>query len=245
MENTKIAYLGKGRFGEAVLEELGSLNLVVLNDHNEIKITRPGLVIVASYGKIIPKDVLNIPKYGVINIHPSLLPKYRGASPIQTAILNSDKMTGISIMLMDEKMDHGAIISNIQYPISQNYTYKELEKQLAVKGAQLLIEILPKWIDGKIKAKEQDHKEASYTKVFKREDGEIDWKKTPEEIDSQVRAFNPWPGTYTIWRNKRIKILETEVIKDKLIIKKIQPEGKKPMAMEDFLRGHHGFNPLL
>ena len=244
MENRKIAFLGNGQFGEVILKELSLLGLIVLNKHNEIKKIKPDLVIVASYGKIIPKDVLNIPECGVINIHPSLLPKYRGASPIQTAILNSDKITGISIMLMDEKMDHGPIISNSQFPISRKYTYKELEKELAMRGAKLLLEILPKWIGGKIKAKEQDHEKASYTRILKRADGEIDWKKTPKEIDCQVRAFDPWPGTYTIWNNKRIKILETEIIKSKLIIKKVQPEGKKPMTLEDFLKGHHGFNPL-
>ena len=205
MENTKIAYLGKGRFGETVLNEFSSLDLIILNNHSEIKKEKPDLVIVASYGKIIPKDILDIPKHGTINIHPSLLPKYRGASPIQTAILNNDD-TGISIMLMDEKMDHGAIIASVEHKLTNKIKHKELEKQLAIKGAKLLIEVLPKWIAGKIKPKEQDHKKASYTKVFKREDGEINWKKSPEEIERQVRAFDPWPGTFTIWKNKRIKI---------------------------------------
>lgn len=240
MENTKIAYLGKGEFGRIALEELKSLDLVILKDHNEIEKIKPDLVIVASYGRIIPKYILDIPKHGIINIHPSLLPKHRGASPIQTVILNNDD-TGVSIMLMDEKLDHGPIIDSVEYKMPSRIKYWELEKQQAIKGAQLLIKILPKWIEGKIDAKKQDHKKATYTRVLKREDGEIDWKKTPEEIDAQVRAFDPWPGTYTIWKNKRIKILETEIVKDKLVIKKVQPEGKKPMTFDDFLRGHKDF----
>jgi len=215
-------------------------NIPVEYDLNKIKDV--DLIITAAYGKIIPKDILDIPKYGAINIHPSLLPKHRGPSPIQITILNGDKSTGVSIMLMDEEIDHGPIISSIEFPINKDYTYSELDSTLAEEAVKLLINTIPKWINKDIQARPQDHSKATYTKIIKKEDGEIDWKKTPQEIERQIRAFNPWPGTFTIWKGKTIKILEAEVIKDKLVIKKVQPEGKKPMTFEDFLRGHKDFN---
>ncbi|MBU2634871.1 methionyl-tRNA formyltransferase, partial [Patescibacteria group bacterium] len=208
-------------------------------------------VIVASYGKIIPKKILEIPKYGCLNVHPSLLPKYRGPSPIQTTILNGDKKTGVTIILMDEKIDHGPIISNSKFEIrNSKLTYGELNVKLAKLGVKLLIETIPKWIRGEIKIKPQDHSKATYTKILKREDGKIDWSKSAQEIERQVRAFNPWPGTFTFIKHKnktlRIKVLEADISKDnKLIIKKLQPEGKKAMSFEEFKRGYHDFDPIL
>jgi len=240
MENPKIAFLGKGQFAETILKELSLLNLVLLKDYSEIT-NNFDLLIVASYGKIIPKKFLDLPRHGSINVHPSLLPKHRGASPIQTAILNGDKVTGVSIMVMDEKMDHGPIISNLQFPISQKYNYKELETLLAVKGAKLLEEIIPIFLSGKIKAKDQDHSKATFTKILRREDGEVGLDDDPHEIERKSRAFDPWPGIYTIWKGKRIKLLEIEVEENKLIIKRVQPEGKKEMGFDDFLRGHKDF----
>ncbi|MBU3942897.1 methionyl-tRNA formyltransferase, partial [Patescibacteria group bacterium] len=151
----KIAFLGVPDFGTYILEGLikNGYEPIVLDNHEKIKEINPDLTIVASYGKIIPENVLNIPKYGTINIHPSLLPKYRGASPIQTTILNGDKVTGISIMLMDKEMDHGGIVSSIKYKVLGKPTYKELEKKLAEISIKELIEVLPRWIAGEIKAK--------------------------------------------------------------------------------------------
>jgi len=218
-------------------------------DLEEIKKIKPDLIITAAYGKIIPKEILEIPKYGALNVHPSLLPKYRGPSPIQTAILNGDKETGLTIMLMDQKIDHGPIIAQNKYKIGENITYQELEKILADQGAKLLIETLPKWIKREIKAKEQNHSKASYTKIIKKEDGKIDWNKPAQEIERKIRAFDPWPGAFTFIKKKdkkiRVKILEAELSKDnKLIIKKLQPEAKKPMSFEEFKKGYHEFNPL-
>jgi len=223
---------------------------------------KPDLIILAAYGQILPKEILEIPKFGCLNVHPSLLPKYRGASPIQAAILNGDKETGITIILMDEKMDHGKIVSNIKYQVSSNIIYEELSKELAELGAKLLIEIIPKWINNKIEAQSQDESKATYTKIIKKEDGKIDWSKPAEEIERQIRAFYPWPGSFFFWKknNKilRVKILEADVLKsedpkqfcvkcgkDYLSIKKLQLEGKKPIKINEFLRGHHDFNPLL
>ncbi|HUS49951.1 MAG TPA: methionyl-tRNA formyltransferase [Candidatus Paceibacterota bacterium] len=232
----------------------------------EIENLRPDLIISASYGQIIPKEILKIPKYGSLNVHPSLLPKYRGPSPIQQAILNGDKKTGITIYLMDEKIDHGPIISDLQFPISKKFNYQELKKELAELGLKLLLKTIPKWTNDEIKSKPQDESKASYTKIIKKEDGKIDWSKSADEIERQIRAFYPWPGTFTFWNKKRLKILEADVSKpsdnknyslgetffsDKkllvscgrnfLIIKKLQLEGKRTTNAEEFLKGHSDF----
>jgi methionyl-tRNA formyltransferase len=216
----------------------------------------PDLGIVSAYGQIIPKDILKIPKYGFINVHPSLLPKYRGPSPIQTAILNGDQKTGVTIILMDEKIDHGKIISNFQFPISnKKITYQKLSQKLAELGAELLIKTIPKWINNEIKPQPQDESKATYTKIIKKEDGKIDWSKPAEKIERQIRAFYPWPGSFTFFKKNgkilRVKILEAEISKEEkpkqlcikcgknyLAIKKLQPENKKPMTAEDFKRGY-------
>jgi len=200
------------------------------------------LIIVAAYGQILPKNILDIPKYGCLNIHPSLLPKYRGPSPIQATILNGDAEIGVSIVKMTEKLDAGPIVakSKIQNPKSK-ITYTELHDQLADLGAKLLSKTIPDWITGKIKPQAQDESKATYTKIIKKEDGRIDWKNTPEYIERQVLALNPWPGTYTLYKGKILKILKIEIINNKLIIKEVQPEGKKPMSFEDFLRGHQDY----
>jgi len=227
----------------------------VLNYKLQATRMKPDLIIIAAYGEIIPKEILEIPKHGCLNVHPSLLPKYRGPSPIQTIILNGDKETGTTIILIDEKMDHGPIITNRQLPISDpKITTDELSKELAVLSIDLLVEIIPKWINGEIKARPQDKSKATYTKIIKKEDGKINWKKSAIEIERQIRAFYPWPGTFTFWKGKRIKILKAETSKtapennlaikcgkDYLIIKKLQPEGKKPIEINDFLRGHPDF----
>jgi len=199
-----------------------------------------------------------MPKYGALNIHPSLLPKYRGASPIQTTILNGDRETGVTIILMDEEMDHGNIISNSKFLISNKPTYEKLSEKLADVGAELLIKTLPDWISGKIKAGPQDHSQATFCKIIKKEDGKIDWNKSAEEIEKQIRAYSVWPTTYT----QNLKILEADLENKKtdkiigevfldenknlcvqtgdgiLILKQVQLEGKKPMPIKDFLNGH-------
>ena len=198
------------------------------------------LIVVASYGKILPKEILEIPKHGSLNVHPSLLPKYRGAAPIQSAIMNGDKETGVTIMLMDEQIDHGPIIAQKKTAVGSNETYFQLHDRLAELGASLLIDTIPDWIGGKIRLAPQDENKATYTKILTKEDGEINWEKSPQEIDRQIRALNPWPGVYTVQQKKRIKILRARIENGKLLIEQIQPEGKKPMTFEDFKRGHSG-----
>jgi len=209
----------------------------------QFPISKPDLIVVAAYGQIIPKEILKIPRYGCLNVHPSLLPKYRGPSPIQAAVLNGDKETGVTIIKMTEKVDAGPIIANIKYQISNiKINYETLHNKLAELGADLLIKTIPLWIKGKIKEKLQDESKASYTKILTKEDGLINWRDPIEKIERQIRAFNPWPGAYTIYRGKMLKILEADIVNNQLILKKVQLEGKKPMRFEDFLRGHQDFN---
>ena len=225
---------------------------------NQLKELKPDLFIVASYGKIIPEEILEIPKLGTINIHPSLLPRWRGPSPIQSVILAGDKETGVSIMLLDKEMDHGNIISNVKFQITNDAKYKELEEKLIKESGKLLIETLPKWIGGEIKPKAQNHKQAIYCQIIKKEDGKINWNESAEIIDRKIRALNPWPGTYFEACDKNFKILDAEIklfhnsielwntrkigeffcenkrlmVKCKdgvLILKNVQPESKKPM----------------
>jgi len=231
----------------------------------------PDLIILADYGKIIPKEILNVPKYGCFNIHPSLLSRWRGSSPIQFTILNNERETGVTIILMDEKVDHGPIIANEKLKMkNEKLTYEELLRELANLGAVLLIETIPKWLNGEIKPIPQDESKVTYAKLLKKEDGKIDWTKSAEEIERQIRAFYPWPGTFAKIQNdkskfKIIKILKADVLitqKEKkigevfltddkklavqtgqncLILRKLQLEGKKPINFEEFLLGHKDF----
>lgn len=211
----------------------------------KIENLNPDLIIVADYGQIIPKEILDLPKYGCLNIHPSLLPKYRGPSPIQATILNGDKETGVTIIKMTEKIDAGPIIAQSKFKNQiSKMNFLQLRNKLAELGAELLIKTIPFWINGQIKPKKQLEKKATFTKILKKEDGLINWQKSAEEIERQIRALNPWPGTYTFYQGKRLKILEAEAINHQLVIKKVQLEGKKPVAFKDFLHGHPDFNLL-
>lgn len=175
---------------------------------------KPDLIILAAYGKILPKEILDMPKYGAINVHPSLLPKYRGASPIQFAILNGEEETGTTIMLMNEKVDEGPILSQEKIKIAVDETYESLEKKLSDISAKLLIKTLDRWIILKemsnltkdaLKPQEQDNSEASYTKILNKKDGQINWQKPAIEIERQIRAFYPWPGSFTSFTPKSLK----------------------------------------
>lgn len=231
----------------------------VSNIKYQVSSIKPDLIILAAYRQILPKEILEIPKFGCLNIHPSLLPKYRGPSPIQTTILNGDKETGLTIILMDEKIDYGPILAQREWEIPiTKITYEKLSKKLAELGIELLVKTIPKWINSEIKPQPQDESKATYTKIIKKEDGKINRSKPVQEIERQIRAFYPWPGSFFFWKGKRIKIIEAEAVekfpKDKfavkcgkgyLIIEKLQMESKKPMEINEFLRGHHDFNPLL
>ena len=197
--------------------------------YSKIKELKPDIIITAAYGQVIPKNILNIPKFGCINIHGSLLPKYRGASPIQYAILNGDDETGITIIEMNEKMDEGAIISQKDIKIENTDTASSLHDKLSNLSANLLLETLPKIFEKKIEYITQDHNKATYTKILKKENGKIDWKKNANEIENMIRAFYPWPGTYSEFsptspvkgilnlefRIKRLKIIKAKILETK------------------------------
>ncbi|MDP1629031.1 MAG: methionyl-tRNA formyltransferase [bacterium] len=239
----------------------------------------PDLAVVAAFGMIFSKEILEIPKYGFLNVHASLLPRWRGPSPIQAAILNGDAETGVTLMLINEKMDEGPTLANAELRIKNSeLAAGELSKKLSDLGAELLIEILPKWLTGEIKSQEQDHSKATYCKIIKKEDGEIDWNKSAEYIERMTRAFWLWPSAYTFFKitnhksqitnqiqNSKpktiLKIIKAEIAKENnhqigevflssnqkpavrcgegsLILELVQPEGKKPMTGEKFLKGH-------
>jgi len=230
-----------------VLAQKYGLTIYQPKDKNElleiIKKLQPDLAIVAAFGMLFPKEILAVPKYGFINIHPSLLPKYRGPTPIQTAILNGDEKTGVSLFLIDEKMDHGPILAKreLEFPIS-NFQFPILSQKLAELGADLLIETLPDFVVGKITPLPQNELQATYTKKFSTQDAYIEPKDLEEaqekggdkavEIDRKIRALNPEPGTFTLILSKgglkRTKLLEAKIIDGKLKITKIQVEGGKP-----------------
>jgi methionyl-tRNA formyltransferase len=227
---------------------------------DEIKKAHPDLLLVASYGQIIPQNILKIPKLGSVNIHASLLPKYRGASPIRAAILNNEKKTGVSLILMDEKMDHGPIVATKQTEINKDEDYTQLSTKLTVLAAELCDEALSKFMAGQIKPISQNHKFATFTKLIKTSDARINWGKPSEEIARGIRAFSQSPGAWTTLDGKIVKIYEAEpfmptpillpgkIFKHKnglavkaldagLQIKTIQPAGGRKMSGIDFTNG--------
>ncbi len=229
----------------------------------KLKIPDADVGVVAAYGKIIPAEIINLPRLGILNIHPSLLPKYRGPTPLQTTILNGEKETGVTIIKIDEEADHGPVVAISNKVQVTSKKYEELQEELAKLGAELLIKILPEYLAGKIEPQPQDHSLATFTKKFTRDDAKISWDKTAEEIDRQIRALNPEPGVWTLWNSKVLKILEAEIggegrgqngqviqkenkiavgtTEGWIVLKTIQLEGKKATSAEDFVRGNKDF----
>ena len=229
---------------------------------------KPDLVIVAAYGKIIPKAALEIPGFGFINIHVSLLPKYRGPSPIQNAILNGEKQTGITIMLMDEGVDTGDILKQKIVKIAQGDNTETLTKKLSDVGANFLLEIIPLLIEQKIEPQKQDFSKATFCQLIEREDGHIYWNNSAESIFNRYRALTPWPGIFSYWKNDsnivRLKLIsisfqkmnpvgkhykEGEVFEigddigvqtsqGVVILKEIQKESKKTVLAKEFINGY-------
>lgn len=198
------------------------------------------LGICAAYGKIIPETVIKQFKFGILNIHPSLLPKYRGASPISSAIANGDVETGVTIIKMDKEMDHGPIVTFFKEDIFPNDTTESLRERLFERSKDVLIQLIPAYILGKVKPKEQNEKEATFTKVLTREDGFINLKeKTPQEAERFLRAMNPWPGAWTRLENqKRLKLLKAHLEEGKLVLDEVQLEGKDPVSWKQFKEGY-------
>ncbi len=210
---------------------------------NKLREFKPEFGVVAAYAKIIHKSVIELFPKEIIGVHPSLLPKYRGASPIQSVILAGEEKTGVTLYLMDEKVDHGRIVSSIKYQVSSRDTYLTLEKKLAELGGKLLVGTIPRYLDNQVILKSQVESEATFTKKFETEDGYVDVKELDQallgqnyekatEIDRKIRALNPEPGVWTIRGNKRVKLLEAALQNKTLVLKTIQEEGKKPKEIK-------------
>ena len=198
----------------------------------KLKIGSVDLAVVAAYAKILPAWVIEYFVRGVVGVHPSLLPKYRGATPIQSAILNGEKKTGVTLFLIDEKVDHGQILVNKESRIMNNESSESLHDRLAELGADLLIETLPKFVNGEIKPQTQNEAEATYTKKFETEDAFVDLEKDdPDVVMRKINALNPEPGVYTIRDGKRVKILAAELKDGKLKLTRIQEAGGMAKAV--------------
>lgn len=247
----KIVFFGSGPYVDGIIEilkrEFDVVRIVSSKEKfteelfNELRSYDVKVAILASFGQIIPSTVLNMFPLGIINIHPSLLPKYRGPTPVQTAILNGDQSTGVSIMKLDEQVDHGPILAQIEAKIEQNDTSESLYTRLFELGANEIVKMLPKYISGDLKLSEQNHANATFTEHLTRKSGEInlDELRSNEELDRMIRAYYPWPGVWFIARspmNANSK-LNNKVVK-LLPEGKIQVEGKNAMPMKDFLNGY-------
>lgn len=197
--------------------------------------------LVASYGKIIPKDILEIPTHGTLNIHPSLLPKYRGPSPIETAILNGDEETGVTIIKLDEEVDHGPILAITKIELNDKYNAEILRDKLAEEGSMLLTRILPDYLSNKVAPAEQDHNLATFTTKFTKENGFLDQQASPLANYRKILALNPWPGTYMDFPGPkgkiRIIVKQAHLDGDKLVYDRVVPEGRKEMDWQSFLNG--------
>jgi len=231
----------------------------------EIQNLKADLIILVAYGKILPQTVLSAPRLGAINIHPSLLPKFRGPSPIQNALLAGNKITGTTIMLMDAGVDTGDILRQKEIVIAQNETYLELAQKLDTLSSQLLLETLPDFLAGKIVPQKQDDVQTSYCQIIKKTDGQINWHDSAENIYNKYRAFFNWPGIFTIWNGKRLKLNKINFISDNssvyaigevfriddiiyvqaeagwIELIEIQLEGKPSTKIFSFVNGHKNF----
>ncbi len=219
----------------------------------------PDVIIVVAFGQILRKNVLDLPKHGCVNIHGSILPRWRGAAPIQRSILNGDRSTGITIMKLDEGVDTGPIITQEHVEILLSDTSESLGKKLSVVGAKLLVKVLPDYVSGNIGTIEQPPDGITYAPMIQKEEGLLDFSKNAVELDQQIRAFFPWPGSYLMVENERIKVLvgipidcsnlkmgERSIIngfpvvgtkQGCLRLELVQPAGKKPMKGNVFLNG--------
>lgn len=205
------------------------------------------LAILEAFGQIIPKEILNLPKFGFINIHPSLLPKYRGPSPIQTAIIDGQKKTGVTVIKLDEEVDHGPILAQQEVEIESIDTHESLVEKLGLIGSNLLIETLPSYLSGKIKSRAQDDKNATFTQKITKADGFIDLHNppNPQSLDRMIRAFYPWPSAWTRLKMVNGKWLMVKFLPPTILLTyhptdpfAIQPEGKRPLSLQQFKNGY-------
>lgn len=224
----------------------------------------PDLLVVAAYGLILPQSVLDLPRFGAINVHASILPTYRGASPITAALLDGRDETGITIMLMDAGMDTGPVLAQASQPILPRDTTATLATRLAHQGGELLVDTLPRWLAGNLAPIDQAELPGavSICRLIKKEDGRIDWSLPAAQIERMTRAYTPWPSAYTTWRGHHFKIIQAAVIPGTLApgtvrevdgtvavgtgqgllrLVEVQPAGKRAMAIDEFRRGASDF----
>lgn len=236
--------------------------LKIKEEYEKVLEFKPDLIITAAFGQILPKQLLEAPKYGCINVHASLLPELRGGAPIHYAILQGKEKTGISIMYMVEKLDAGDILSQVEVPISETDTVGTLHDKLSDAGAKLLLETLPLLLENKLTPMKQNDEEATFASNIKREQEKIDWRKKGAQIYNHIRGLHPWPVAYTtlngqvlkIWWGEKVSGVShsspgtiVDILKDGFIvatgdetaikITELQPAGKKRMSSEEYLRG--------
>ena len=223
----------------------------------------PDVIVVVGYGQIVPQRIIDLPKYGCVNVHSSLLPAYRGAAPMNWAIVNGEKVTGVCTMQLVFKLDAGDVLLSRETPIGPNETTPELAKRLAPMGVELAVATLEGLAAGTITPQPQDEEQVTYAPIIKREDGLVDWTQTAQQIHNRVRGFDPWPGAYTFWRGGRFQVRkarpgdgsgppgEIAIEGDRLFIGcgegrlealEVQPEGKKRMPAGNFVRGYRTEN---
>jgi len=264
---------GRGRIltPPPVKELALSLNIPVIQPNRlkdrdafaQLQAWQPDLIVVAAFGQILRQNVLDLPPLGCVNVHASLLPRWRGAAPVQAAIISGDAATGITVMKMDAGVDTGPILAQHAVPILTEDTGETLGLRLAEVGGELLMMTLPGYLSGEIKPFSQENSLASYAAMLKKEDGELDFNLPAEILERRVRAFYPWPGTYMQWGTETLKILSAHVVNDRdafphiqgvaeakpavgtssgwLVFDEVQPAGKRIMPGEVFLRGARGW----
>ena len=228
----------------------------------EIRALDPEAIVVAAYGRLLPKEVLDVPPLGCMNVHPSLLPRHRGPSPVAAAILEGDERTGVTIMLMDEDMDTGPVLAQQEGSIENEDDAQSLTARLFDEGAHLLAETLPLWAEGAIRPTPQDESRATVSRKLTKEDGLLDWRKSAVRLWREVRAYHPWPGSHTFWRGRRLKVAAaspcSEVVSAEhgmvvalsdgslgvatrqgvLATTRLQLEGRNVQSGAEFLRGY-------
>jgi methionyl-tRNA formyltransferase len=227
------------------LAQKNNLPTIVTGNINDEKVVakimtaKPDLGIMADFGQIIGDKVLGIPGHGIINIHPSLLPKYRGPSPIQETILSGDKLAGVALIKTGKKMDAGGIISQVEVELSGSETSTILKKYLSEIAATLLLNSIPYYLAGDLKPEEQKESNATYTKLFKKEDGLVDQNTRSIEVERKIRAFDSWPKVYIVRKGKRVQILSAHFEEDNsFTIDRVKPEGGNEMNYPDYVRGY-------
>ena len=232
--------------------------------YEELKRLKPDIFVVVAYGKILPKEIIELPKYKTVNVHASLLPEYRGAAPIHRAIMEGKEKTGVCIMEITEQLDAGDIYKCVEIPISEEDDIISVHNKLAKAGADLLVDVLNKIEKGEITKTPQEDSKATYAKPIKKEEGRIDWNRSAREIFNQIRALKVWPKAFANFRDKQVKILEAEVLdetatgnpgevvqiikgngfvvqtgKGRILIKKLQFPNSKPISGDDAVKGYH------